>query len=67
MRRPIDGGDPLWLAVRQEAVQQAQDEPILASFLHTTVLNHATLEEAVSFQLAPSSKGPTCRRCCCAR
>lgn len=52
-------GDPLWRAIRQEAAQQALDEPILASFLHATILNHATLEEALSFHLAAKLESPT--------
>jgi len=54
-----DGSDPLWQAIRQEVAQQAQDEPILASFLHATILNHAALEEAVSFHLAVKLESPT--------
>jgi serine O-acetyltransferase len=52
-------GDPLWQAIRQEVAQQAQDEPILASFLHATILNHGALEEAVSFHLAAKLESPT--------
>jgi serine O-acetyltransferase len=60
MRRTNDGGsDLLWQAIRQEVAQQAQDEPILASFLHATILNHATMEEAVSFHLAAKLESPT--------
>jgi serine O-acetyltransferase len=59
MRKTKGESDPLWQAIRQEVAQQAQDEPILASFLHATVLNHATLEEAVSFHLAAKLESPT--------
>jgi serine O-acetyltransferase len=54
-----DGRDPLWQAIRQEVAQEAQDEPVLASFLHATILNHASLEEAVSFHLAAKLESPT--------
>ncbi|HNR30090.1 MAG TPA: serine O-acetyltransferase [Candidatus Hydrogenedentes bacterium] len=44
--------DPIWAAIRAEAVEDARIEPMLASFLHSVVLNHKTLEDALSFQLA---------------
>jgi serine O-acetyltransferase len=42
----------LWKEIRQRAAQRAADEPVLASFLHATILNHQQLSEAVSFHLA---------------
>ena len=44
--------DPMWDRIRQEAIKHASEEPILASFLHATILNHAQLELALSFHLA---------------
>ena len=44
--------DPVWQTIRQEAAESAAREPILASFLHTTILNHQTLEDALGFHLA---------------
>lgn len=44
--------DPLWQAIRAETEEEARREPILASFLHATILNHDTLEAALSFHLA---------------
>lgn len=44
--------DPVWDRIREETSGHANDEPILASFLHATILNHATLERALSFHLA---------------
>ncbi|HSB97211.1 MAG TPA: serine O-acetyltransferase [Spongiibacteraceae bacterium] len=44
--------DPLWQAIRTETLLEANNEPILASFLHATILNHDTLESALSFHLA---------------
>lgn len=44
--------DPLWQAIRNETEAEAGREPILASFLHATILNHDTLEAALSFHLA---------------
>jgi serine O-acetyltransferase len=44
--------DPLWQTIRAETEQEARHEPVLASFLHATILNHDTLEAALSFHLA---------------
>jgi serine O-acetyltransferase len=44
--------DPIWERIRKEASQYAGSEPILASFLHATILNHEQLEQALSFHLA---------------
>jgi serine O-acetyltransferase len=41
-----------WVRMRAEASAAATSEPILASFLHATVLNHATYEAALSYRLA---------------
>ncbi len=44
--------DPIWQLICEETRRDAQGEPILASFLHATILNHDTLEAALSFHLA---------------
>lgn len=44
--------DQTWARMRAEASAAAQQEPILGSFLHATVLNHATFEQALSYRLA---------------
>lgn len=44
--------DPVWQCIREETAVEAAREPILASFLHATILNHDTLEAALSFHLA---------------
>lgn len=44
--------DPLWQSIREEVSREAEQEPILASFLHATVLNHKSLEDALGFVLA---------------
>ena len=44
--------DPIWQRIREETTRHASEEPILASFLHATILNHARLELALSFHLA---------------
>ena len=37
---------------------EAASEPVLASFLHATILNHETLESALSFHLAQKLDSP---------
>jgi len=44
--------DPLWQSIREEVAMDAGREPVLASFLHATVLNHKSLEDALGFLLA---------------
>ena len=44
--------DLIWDAIRREALTQIAQEPMLASFFHTVVLSHRTLEDALSYQLA---------------
>ena len=50
-QRP-DTADPVWTRLRQEADAMAKTEPMLAGFLHDTVLKHRSLERALSFFLA---------------
>ncbi len=51
--------DPVWDMLRQTSAKHAEQEPILASFLHATILNHETLEDALSFHLANKLDSPT--------
>jgi serine O-acetyltransferase len=44
--------DLVWREMREEVAHEAQKEPILASFLHATILNHDKLEDALSFRLS---------------
>lgn len=50
--------DPVWARTRDDALEFARQEPILASFYHATVLNHQRLEDALSFHLAQKLGGP---------
>ncbi len=51
--------DTVWQRIREEAKTHAAHEPVLASFLHATILNHRALEEALSFHLAHKLDSPT--------
>lgn len=42
----------IWQEIRREADSVSRDEPMLASFYHASVLNHASLADTVSFHLA---------------
>jgi serine O-acetyltransferase len=39
--------DPIWDAIRTEALQAADNDPVLATYHYSTILNFRTLEEAV--------------------
>lgn len=45
-------GDQTWSRIRVEAAAAAAQEPMLASLLHATILNHETFEGALSYRLA---------------
>lgn len=44
--------DALWQLLRREAQQVVAQEAMLASYIHTTVLSHNNLRDAISFHLA---------------
>ncbi len=48
----VESCDPIWAKVREEARLGAEREPLLGGFLHSSVLNHSSLEEAVGQRVA---------------
>ena len=50
--RPVTDTDPVWTRIRREAQTLADEEPVLASFMFAMILNHADLDDALSFHLA---------------
>ena len=42
----------VWQSIREVAEEHVTGQPVLASFLHATILNHDRFEDAVSFHLA---------------
>jgi serine O-acetyltransferase len=44
--------DPVWSRIREEAIDLVKSEPLLASFVHATVLNHERFEQALAYHLA---------------
>lgn len=51
--------DQIWDTIREEAKEQADQEPMLAGFLYATILNHTTLEDALSFLLSSKLESST--------
>jgi serine O-acetyltransferase len=51
-RAPVAPLDPVWDAIRAEALAMATAEPLVASLAHAVILRHDTLEAALSFRLA---------------
>ncbi len=50
--------DATWESIHANAQAQAAGEPVLASFLHATILNHSSLEDALSFHLSNKLDSP---------
>ena len=48
----------MWRKLVDEAQQKAQGEPMLASYLHATILNHRGIEDSLSFHLAGKLMSP---------
>ena len=44
--------DPVWTRLRQDVFVTAKSEPMLAGYLHDTVLKHGSLEASISYFLA---------------
>lgn len=51
-------GDQTWSRMRVEAATAAASEPVLASFLHATILNHESFKAALSYRLAQKLSDP---------
>jgi serine O-acetyltransferase len=54
---PANGTDAVWDLLRWEAYQEAQREPLLVSFLYSSILNHDSLESSLAFILANKLSG----------
>jgi len=55
--RPLEGlgavkvVDPIWDSMREEARSAADQDPLLAAFLYSTIINHRSLEECVIYRI----------------
>ena len=56
--KPVSEPATLWDIIQAEIEDQAKVEPILASFFHATILNHTSLDDALSFHLANKLDSP---------
>jgi len=43
--------DPIWDQVRQEARMAADNDPLMATFFYSTVINHKSIEDAVIYRV----------------
>jgi hypothetical protein len=52
------GEDVVWDSMRKDAAIEASREPLLASFMHATILSHSSLERAMAFHIANLLSSP---------
>lgn len=50
--RVFEASGGVWAQLRVEAMQAAAEEPLLASYLHASILHHDRIEDALSYHLA---------------
>jgi serine O-acetyltransferase len=50
--RVFENSGGVWSQLRVEAMQAAAEEPLLASYLHASILHHDRIEDALSYHLA---------------
>jgi serine O-acetyltransferase len=48
----FEGSGGVWSQLRVEATEAAAQEPLLASYLHASILHHDKIEDALSYHLA---------------
>src|SRR5690625_2776085 len=57
--RPIPiSRDPIWEAIRLDALEQTSGEPVLASLVSASILKHDPLEAALGYHLANKLDSP---------
>lgn len=52
------GEDVIWDNMRRDAAIEASREPLLASFMHATILSHSSLEKSLAFHMANQLSSP---------
>jgi serine O-acetyltransferase len=50
--RVFEASGGVWAQLRVEAMQAVAEEPLLASYLHASILHHERIEDALSYHLA---------------
>ena len=53
-----NGEDLVWEALRRDAAQEASREPLLASFMHASILSHYSLEQSLAFHMSNLLNSP---------
>lgn len=51
--------DVLWKTIQEQATAQSKEEPVLASYLHMTVIMHRSMEKSMAFLLANKLQSTT--------
>ena len=57
----VQAVDPIWDSMRDEAYEAAAQDPVLAAFLYSTVINHRSLEECVIYRICERLDHPDMR------
>ena len=52
IRKKLAAVDPVWTQIRDEAKAALEQEPLLGGMLHSTLLHHTTLEQALAYRLS---------------
>jgi serine O-acetyltransferase len=50
--------DPLWQRIRREAAEAVEDEPLLGGLIHSSLLHHTTLDDALAYRVALKLASP---------
>jgi len=50
--------DPVWQRICEEAEAAIRDEPLIGGFVHTSVLHHASLENALAYRISMKLASP---------
>lgn len=50
--KKLEAVDPIWEAVRNEATDAVHNDPLLSVFMHSTILDQNSLEEAVMYRVS---------------
>lgn len=58
-KKPVfEGLDPVWRQMRDEAEQMVRDEPLMGSLVHSVILHHHSLEDALSYRVSQKLEAP---------
>jgi len=57
VQRLFEASGGAWSQLRVEAIQASAEEPLLASYLHASILHHERVEDALSYHLAQKLGG----------